>query len=261
MKKLTLKDLREAKGRRQLTEVLTTDIDEARACETAGIDMLVTAKQFTKAMREAAPNTFLISGLGIQDPEVCTGADAIRAGFEAMADGADAVYTGMSIEVIAEMAREYIPVVGHVGYVPYRASWFGGARAVGKTADEAMRVYEATRAYEDAGAIAVEMEVVPSEVAREISRRVSIFVISMGSGPDCDAQYLFACDILGTNTGHVPRHAKVYADLNAELERIQGLRVEAFQAFCEDVRSGKSPSSAQQVKVDSEELKRFVARL
>ena len=89
-------------------------------------------------------------------------------------------------------------------WYPYRSSWFGGFKAVGKTAKEALDVYEKTLAYQEAGAIAVEMEVVPHQVASEISKRVDILVISMGSGAGCDAQYLFATDILGSNTGHVP---------------------------------------------------------
>lgn len=255
--KLTLQDLREAKGKRQLAEVLTIEPDEARACEAAGVDMLVTSQEHTRTIREAAPNTFLVSGLGIHDPEIVTAADAIRASFKAINDGADAIYTGMSVAVVAEMARESIPVVGHVGYVPYRSGYFGGPRAVGATANEAIQVYEDTRAYEDAGAIAVEMEIVPEAVASEISRRVSLSVISMGSGSGCDVQYLFACDILGTNTGHMPRHAKRYANLDQELRRIQDIRIDALQRFVEDVRGARFPEAGHKLEVDEAEFVEF----
>ena len=174
-----------------------------------------------------------------------------------MADGADAIYTGMSTAVVAEMSRESIPVVGHVGYVPYRSSQFGGPRAVGKTAAEAINVYEHTRAYEDAGAIAVEMEIVPEAIAAEITKRVSLLVISMGSGSGCDAQYLFACDILGTNTGHMPRHAKKYADLHAELQRVQAMRVAAFEEFRNEVRDGSFPETCNKIGIDDRELTAF----
>lgn len=95
------------------------------------------------------------------------------------------------------LANEFIPIVGHVGIVPARATWTGGFRAVGRDADTAIRVYEECKAYQQAGAIAVEIEVVPDEVARAISERLDILLWSMGSGGGCDAQYLFAEDILG----------------------------------------------------------------
>ncbi|MGL4238997.1 3-methyl-2-oxobutanoate hydroxymethyltransferase, partial [Tabrizicola sp.] len=76
------------------------------------------------------------------------------------------------METVEYLAREWIPVVGHVGLVPSRVTWTGGYRAVGKTADTALALYDECLAYERAGAIAVEIEVVPPEVAAEISRRM-----------------------------------------------------------------------------------------
>src|SRR3954469_8838553 len=97
--------------------------------------------------------------------------------------GADAVYSAMSTKVVEVMARESIPVIGHIGYVPYRSTWFGKARAVGKTADEARKVYEHAKAYQEAGAIGVEIEIVPAEVVAEINRRLDRLILaSMGSG-------------------------------------------------------------------------------
>ena len=255
--KLTLQDLRNAKAQRQLTEVLTVDAEEARACEAAGIDLLVTSHEHTSVIAAAAPETFLIAGLGINDPDVCTKEDALRASFRAMQNGADAIYTGLSMPIVEALARESIPVVGHVGYVPYRESWFGVPRAVGKTCDEALEVYQATQAYEDAGAIAVEMEIVPEAIAAEITRRVSLTVISMGSGSGCDAQYLFACDILGLSTGHVPRHAKQFVDLDSALQRVQKLRVDAFKDFRCEVEKGLFPGSGNTIGIDKAELAAF----
>lgn len=260
-KKLTLHDVQQAKGKKQFTEIFTMDEDEARAAETAGIDMIVTSLATAERIRRAAPTVFLTAGLGIYDPEITSEDQSIKAGFMALNRGADAVYTGMSIACVRAMAREKIPVVGHVGYVPYRASWFGGARAVGKTAAEAVRVHRATMEYEDAGAVAVEMEIVPEKVATEISRRTRLTVISMGSGAGCDAQYLFACDVLGTNPGHVPRHAKQYANLKEELARLQRLREEAFRAFHTEVNSGVYPAAAHNLKITDGEFESFLEQL
>ncbi len=260
-KKLTIQDLYDGKGKKQFTETYTHCPLEARAAEEAGIDIIVTCMRFAPVVREAAPNTLMTVGMGIHDPNMCNATEAIRESFKAMQLGADMIYCGMSVDTVGEMAREHIPVIGHVGYVPYRASWFGGARAVGKHADEAISVYERTKAFEDAGAVGVEMEIVPEAVATEISKRTRLIVISMGSGTGCDAQYLFAEDILGTNTGHVPRHAKQYGKLHAELERVQALRVEAFKGFCDEVESGAYPEPGHNLKIKPEEFDAFMARL
>jgi 3-methyl-2-oxobutanoate hydroxymethyltransferase len=80
-----------------------------------------------------------------------------------------------------------------------------------------------------------------------------------GAGGDC--QYLFACDVLGTNTGHMPRHAKKYADLASEYARIQQMRIDAFKAFVTDVEAGDYPSGQHLVKAPGEEMAAFRAAL
>ena len=81
------------------------------------------------------------------------------------------------------------------------------------------------RALEAAGAFAAEIEVVPEPIASEIAKRTSLVLFSMGAGTGCDAQYLFAEDILGYTRGHRPRHAKTYRDFDAEHARLQRERV------------------------------------
>ena len=256
----TVQDLLNLKGVRQLTEVLVRTEEEATACEEAGIDLLITvAGEQARKIRAAAPNTFLT--MGILYGDCASPTEAVRAGFAALKDGADAVYACMSIPFIVAMAQEGIPVVGHVGLVPQKRTWTGGFRAVGKTTAEALSVYEATLAHQEAGAFAVEMEVVPEQVAEAISKRMEMLVISMGSGKGCDAQYLFAEDILGTNRGHVPRHAKVYRNLAGELDRIQQERVQAFREYQADVLKGTFPDAKNTVGVKSEEYDEFLRKL
>ena len=100
-----------------------------------------------------------------------------------------------------------------------------------------------------AGAFGAEIEVVPVEVADEISRRTSLFMISMGAGTGCDAQYLFAEDVLGSNRGHMPRHSKVYRNFAAEFERLQSERVAAFKEYVADVESGAYPEPRHLVRM------------
>jgi 3-methyl-2-oxobutanoate hydroxymethyltransferase len=175
--------------------------------------------------------------------------------------GADALYCSGGLGTVRFLADEHIPVVGHVGLVPSRATWTGGYRAVGKTADAALALFDEVRAYEDAGAFAVEIEVVPVEVATEISRRVNILLWSMGSGPGCDAQYLFAEDILGENRGHMPRHSKVYRNFAAEFDRLQQERTAAFREFVADVAGGAYPEDRHVVRMNPEDASLFLARI
>jgi len=260
MAKLTVKDLFALKGKRQLTEIYVRNAKEAAACEAAGIDMLITSERSdTQSIRAAAPNTFLTIGQAYGD--YTSAPEAVGSAFRALRNGADAVYSGSSLGFVKAIADEGIPVVGHVGFVPYKSTWFGGFKAVGKTATEALKVYELTMAYQEAGAIAVEMEIVPHKVAAEIAKRVDILIIGMGSGTGCDAQYLFSTDILGDNEGHVPRHAKVYRDFKSEYARLQQESVAAFREFREDVMSGVYPATNQLVEVKDAEYGKFLAAL
>ncbi|MDA9020357.1 3-methyl-2-oxobutanoate hydroxymethyltransferase, partial [Flavimaricola sp.] len=154
-----------------------------------------------------------------------------------------------NFDIIEAMAKDGIPVIGHVGLIPQKARWTG-FRAVGKTAEEALKVLADVRRYEAAGAFAVEMEVVPETVANAISRATSLTVISMGSGGGCDVQYLFAVDILGETAGKVPRHARVYRDFAAEYARLQQERISAFAEFRDDVLSGRFPAQDELVGID-----------
>ncbi len=262
MDKLTLKGLLAAKGKRHLTQVYVRTPNEAAACEEAGVDMLVTAEQSGGqssghgAIRKAAPNTFLTIGLALNT--YGDRAEVIRNAYRLMSAGADMLYCGYGIPTIRALAEEFIPVVGHVGLVPYRNSWFGGMKAVGKTAVDALRVYELTKQYEDAGAFAVEMELVPAEIATEISKRSNLLIIGMGAGINCDVQYLFATDILGDNIGHVPRHSKVYRDFKTEYERLHRESVEAFKEFRSDVLTGAYPAKHNDVSIDQKEYEAFL---
>ena len=193
---------------------------EAFACEAAGIDLIITwERNDIAAVRAAAPDTFLT--IGLVYGEYSSVSDALAGAYRALRLGADAIYCPQSLEYVRALANEAIPVVGHVGFVPYKKTWSGGFKAVGKTASEALEVYALARAYQEAGAIGLEIELVPEQVAGEISKRLDILTLGMGAGSGCDAQYLFATDILGDNEGHIPRHAKVYRDHKSEYAYIK----------------------------------------
>ncbi len=257
----TVYDLRAQKGQRQQTMLRYFTLEEAAAAEAAGIDIASVPPEllFDPGYRKAAPSVFTMTGL--THLEAGTPDDYLRWCCQAMERGADAVYCSGSLHTVELLAREHIPVVGHVGLVPSRHTWTGGFRAVGKTADAALDMFNEIKAYQEAGAFAVEVEVVPEEVATAISPRVEILLWSMGAGAGCDAQYLFANDILGYTDGHIPRHSKVYRDFAAEYARLQAERIAAFSEFARDVETGAFPTPGDLVQMPPEELEIFLARL
>lgn len=257
----TVADLRAQKGRRQLTMLRLFSLEEAEAAEEAGIDIASVPDEVClhPRYRALAPSIFTMTGR--THLEAGTPDDYLRWSADAINRGADAVYCSGSLRTVEHLAREHVPVVGHVGLVPSRATWTGGMRAVGKTAEGALRLLDEVRAYERAGAFAVEIEVVPAEVAFEIGRRVGVLLWSMGAGGACDAQYLFANDVLGYTEGRVPRHAKVYRDFRAEAARLQAERVAAFAEFKADVESGAFPEGRHLVAMPEAERAAFLAAL
>lgn len=261
-KRPTVQDVRANKGKRQYTMMRVESWDELAAAEAAGIDMVsVPAELMTdKRFRDVAPALFAVPGMALYSAPAATD-DYLRWAFRMMEAGADAVYCAASFQTVERMTAENIPVIGHVGLIPHFCTWTGGFKAVGKTAESAMQIYERCKRYEQAGAFGVEIEVVPPEVTAEIAKHTSLFLVSMGGGVGGDCQYLFACDVLGTNTGHVPRHSKKYADLAAEYARIQQIRINAFKAFVKDVETGGYPSERYLVKAPPSEMTAFRTRL
>ena len=256
----TVADLLSLKGKRQLTMLRVTTLEEAEAAQKASIDILsVPPALLGDAFREVAPNPFAIPGIEYGD--YVSAEEYMREAFVALKAGGDAVYCAASPRIISRMREEGIPVCGHVGLVPSKATWTGGFRAVGKTALSAIEIWRQTKILEEAGAFAVEIEVVPGDVATAISRNTTMLMISMGAGSGCDAQYLFADDVLGANRDHYPRHAKVYRNFAAEQDRLQQERIAAFTEFAADVQSEAYPEKRHLVSIDNAELEAFLQYL
>ena len=274
MTKLTVKDLFEKKGKVKLTELYVTNAIEAYAAEEAGIDIqIVSFKKETlrtgvptnrwfrdahiKDIREAAPNTFMIYGLGqLSSPE-----RAIDAALIARDNGADAVYCGNSPKYIEALRNEGLPAVSHIGLIPYKNSWTGGFKAVGKDAESAFKVYQDAISYDNAGAIGLEVECVPDRVAELITKRVNLLTLSMGSGPKCDVEFLFIQDVIGTNTERVPRHAKIFKDTNKSYEKLLDDTIEGIKNYVKDVNTNKFPTISNIVKIKDEEFDKFLNKV
>ena len=131
------------------------------------------------------------------------------------------------------LARGGIPVMAHIGFTPQSEHALGGYRVQGR-GDAADRLLHDARTVQAAGAFAVVMEMVPGEVAAEVTRELVIPTIGIGAGPDCDGQVLVWQDAFGLRAGRMARFVKQYAD-------VRGVLLEAARAYADDVRSGGFP--------------------
>jgi 3-methyl-2-oxobutanoate hydroxymethyltransferase len=269
MAKPTIGELLASKGKRQLTMTNATDYNTALAAAEAGIDIIsgrgmYDEQQIGLVLDQivlAAPNAFIACNLPATIAYV-SDSEAIRAAMIARDHGADIIYSsGNTLSRFEAMASVGINCGGHVGLVPIRSSREGGIGARGKTLEQAIRIYEETVAYQNAGAVIVEMECVAAEIATEISKRVDILVMSLGSGPGCDGQFLFSADMLGFREprypgmgkpyeGPLPRHAKRYTNLFEEAKL-------GFATFKAEVDSGEFPSANHLIKADPSVVEAF----
>ena len=260
----TVKSIQELKGKEQLTQTLPFLVEEAVAAEEAEVDMLNVRYDpknpvFARDIRRAAPNTFMSFVMPILS--VTSEKEVLEFAFRAMEDGADSIICQSSIRFIEALAETGVPVQGHVGLVPRKSTWTGGLRAVGKTLNEAMAIFRLIKELESAGAWAVECEVIPSAILREISQRTSLVTVSIGSGSGGDVQLLFAQDILGDGKPPFPRHSKQYCNLLKLREEMQKMRVKAFKEFVKEVQSGVFPSSEYEVELKNDIVKDFVKQI
>ena len=266
-KKLTVYDYLESKGKQQLSVLAVFNVEEAKAAEDAGIDMICASHDAPqhginitfddlKEIREAAPSCFMQSG----GPDIpASEYEALKLSNKYLSIGVDCIYGGnWSYKWIRSLREEGVPINGHVGLVPGKASWSGGYRAMGKTADEAVDILLHTLRLQDAGVISVELEVVPTKVAAIITKKVDILTLSMGSGSDCDGQYLYGNDVLGYTEGHIPRHARVYRDFKTKYRKLQEERVKAFKEFHNDTTNKKFNNSKLIIGIENKEFDKFL---
>lgn len=150
--------------------------------------------------------------------------------------GAHAVKIEGGLEMLPQVEKlvsSGIPVMAHIGFTPQAEHQLGGYRVQGR-GEEAKRLVETALAFERAGAFALLIEMVPSDVAAEITNAVAIPTVGIGAGSECDAQVLVWQDMAGLRSGRLPRFVKQYADMRGVLQR-------AVQEFAAEVRDGAFP--------------------
>lgn len=150
-----------------------------------------------------------------------------------------------SAKQIRRIVSAGIPVMAHIGFTPQSEHGLGGHVIQGR-GEAAEALLADARAVEEAGAFAVVLEMIPAEVARQITAELSIPTISVGGGPHCDGQLVVWTDWAGLTGGRIPKFVKQYANLRAVL-------TDAALAYKADVESGAYPDEAHSYSDESAE--------
>lgn len=191
----------------------------------------------TACVRRGLSRPVLVADLpfmAFRDPELAL-ANATRLMAEGGAVMVKLEGAGWVCEVIAALAERDVPVCAHLGLTPQSVHALGGYRVQGKTGEAAERVRADAHAVADAGAALLVLECVPAALAATITRELSIPVIGIGAGAECDGQILVIHDLLGITPGKRPRFSKDFLAGH-------GSMLEALQAYASDVREGRFPA-------------------
>ncbi|MQG17998.1 MAG: 3-methyl-2-oxobutanoate hydroxymethyltransferase [SAR202 cluster bacterium] len=260
MPRLSITDVMNLKGSTEPFSMLTAyDYHTAKLADKAGIPILLVGDSLgmvvlgydstvqvtiqdmvhhTKPVVRGSNNAMIVTDMPFMSYHGDHGVTMANAARLIQEGGAGAVKVegGKTVcPTITALANSGIPVMSHIGLTPQSVHALGGFKLQGNTLKGAKALLEDAQAVEAAGAFAVVLELVPAELSKMISERLTIPTIGIGAGPNCDGQVQVAHDILGLSIDYTPRHALKYADSGA-------LALQAFKDYKTDVSSGKFPS-------------------
>jgi 3-methyl-2-oxobutanoate hydroxymethyltransferase len=241
-KSVTVPWLRSQKNVRQLTMLTAYDYPTACFLDEVGIDMLLVGDsvgtviygdpntlsvtlddmiRHTRAVSKAAKRALVIADMPFMSYQVNVESAVINAGRLIKEASAQAIKLEGGLEVsgtVRAITRAGIPVVGHIGLTPQSINAMGTYRMHGKSVEERAYLLESAVSLEEAGAFSIVLECVEPGLAQEISQKLSIPTIGIGSGADCDGQVLVTHDLVGLTVGRVPRFVHPLASLKEPLK-------------------------------------------
>lgn len=259
MSKITTAILKEMKSKQQKITMLTGyDYSMAGMIDQAGIDMILVGDSLgnvmlgysttlpvtmddmvhhTRAVTRAAVNSMVVADMPFLSVHISIPESVRNAGRLIQEAGAQAVKIEGGVErvdTIKAILDAQIPVQGHIGLTPQSVNQFGGFKVQGKDLETARKLIQDARALDEAGVFSIVLECVPSELARRVTAEVSCPTIGIGAGPYCDGQVLVVNDMLGMNTGHIPKFVRKFVDL-------QPVITGAFKQYKNEVAAGTFP--------------------
>lgn len=201
---------------------------------TATMDMMIL---HTKAVARGLADQFLVSDMPFLSYRLSR-KETMHHVMQLMQAGAHAVKIEGGdadvCETIAMITRAGVPVLGHIGMIPQSVHQFGGFRVQGKEDSSAENLLLQAKALENSGVIALVLECIPAQLAKQITNSLSIPTIGIGAGADTDGQILVWHDMLGLQDEIKPKFVKYY---------LQGKQIfaDAIKAFVDDVKQGRFP--------------------
>jgi len=222
--------IRNMKGRERIAALTAYDFALAKMLDDAGLPLLLVGdslgmvvlgypnttfvtmaemEHHVRAVARAKPRALLAADMPRGSCE--TPANAVENARRLIAAGAEAVKTEGGRNILPQIQAilaEGIPLLGHLGMLPQNVIVEGGYHVKGKNEEERLALMADALALAQAGAFGIVLELVSAAVAREITGKVSIPTIGIGSGPDCDGEILVTTDLLGTSPGFIPKHVK-----------------------------------------------------
>lgn len=256
---VTFSTLRDKKSAKEPFSMVTAyDFPLAQCADRAGIDVLLVGDSVgnvvlgyedtldvtlddichhLKAVARATKRAMVLADL----PYLAHQYDAnkARASVQVLkASGADAVKCEVTLEhndYVSGLWDLDIPIVAHLGFTPQAVEELGGYKVQGRDPAGAKAILDLALRMEKDGASAVLIEMVPASLGAEISKQLSIPVIGIGAGPDCDGQVLVGHDILGFSGAFSPRFVKKFGAVPDAAET-------AFKAFKTEVANRQFPS-------------------
>jgi len=171
-----------------------------------------------------------------------------------MVKGADAVKieggSDYIVALVKKMTESGIPVLAHLGFTPQYINTIGGNFIQGKDFDTTLKILEAAKKLEKAGAFGIVLELMPKEASKFISENLSMPTIGIGAGAGCDGQILVINDLIGKFDDFSPKFARKYFDS-------KNLIIESVKKYINDVTTGNFPNENESFKLDVEELKKL----
>ena len=205
------------------------------------------------AVARGAKNALVICDMPFMSYQTSVYDAVVNAGRLMKEGRAGAVKLEGGIEVcpqIKAIVDAGIPVCAHLGLTPQSINAFGGFKVQGKTEAAAKKLIEDAKAVENAGAFAVVLECVPTEVAELVTKAVHIPTIGIGAGNVCDGQVLVYQDMLGMFSDFTPKFVRRFADIGTIMK-------DAFKAYDVAVKDGSFPAKEHEYAISDDVLEKL----
>jgi len=202
----------------------------------------------TKAVKRGAKDTFVVTDMPFMSYHISVETalqNAMRIMQESRADAVKVEGAEDVLHVIRALTNAGVPVVAHLGLTPQAVGVLGGYKVQGKDVESAKKLMDDARKVEEAGAIALVLECVPHQLAKEITDRLSIPTIGIGAGKDTDGQVLVYHDVIGYGVDRTPKFVKQYAQLNEPITT-------ALEQYVEEVKERSFPKEEHSFSMKEE---------